>query len=70
MTSKLNTQSSSLVGFPQFIPSQHVLAAGRTAFKKHRDNLSDLYDFFDCDLDEFLIEIFTAMTEANVRTAS
>lgn len=38
-----------------------MMAAGRAAFVRHRRNLSDLYEFFDCDRDQFIAAIFRSM---------
>ena len=41
--------------------SPAMLKAGRAAFKRQRAILDDLYDFFPCDLNEFLTHIYREM---------
>jgi hypothetical protein len=40
-----------------------MLKAGRAAFKRQRKVLDDLYDFFPCDLNEFLTHIYREMAQ-------
>lgn len=44
--------------------SHSMLAAGRRAFLANRSELSDLYEFFEMDLNSFLASIYLAMSRA------
>lgn len=49
---------------PPLSISPEMLAAGRAAFLRKRKVLDDLHDYFPCDLDEFLSEIYRDMAQA------
>lgn len=62
-------QVQELMIAPRRLPimvSPEMLAAGRRAFLKQRGKLSDLYDFYECDLDTALKCIFREMTRARI----
>jgi hypothetical protein len=42
-----------------------MLMAGKRAFLANRALLDDLYEFFDCDLNHVLTEIFREMARAS-----
>jgi hypothetical protein len=44
--------------------TKRMLVAGRRAFIENRANLSDLYDFYECDLTATLKAIYRSMAGA------
>ena len=66
-----NLETSEIIGLtqPKLKPltiriSPDMLAAGRAAFLRKRRKLDDLHQYFDCDLDSMIREIFRSMTKA------
>lgn len=63
LDSDLGAQRKAGVEIPSRI-SQAMMRAGRKAFARERGNLSDLYECFAEDRDQFITAIYRSMAEA------